>query len=372
MRINTNVSAMNAFRNLGNTENAVSKSMQKLSSGFRINRASDDAAGLAIANRLHADLRSLQQASRNAEQANSMLQVMEGGTQQVQKILERMKELATQSNSGTVDDTVGRVALNTEFTTLISEMDRIVNTTTFNGQALLAGGFGSSVDSNIANSTVLGTGTGVSNVHLSGAQAGTYALDGSVAGKLKITLGTVSQTVDITAGRGSVNFSTFGITLDTTADFSAGAGSTANGKNIVVTSTTSGAFMVSSSGAYSGDDQIKINAIDIDSTSLSVNTEKIDSMTNAQTALGKIDAALKNVNGKLADLGAAQNRIDYATQNVKTSIENISAAESTIRDVDMAEEMTTFSKNQILQQAGTAMLAQANQLGQGVLQLLRG
>ena len=369
MRINTNVSALNSQRILGNTGAAVAKNIAKLSSGFRINRAADDAAGLGIANKLRADTRSLKQAARNAEQATSMLQVMEGATSQISGILERMKELATQANSATsgADNGASKTQLNAEFVALRNELDRIVNTTTFNGQVLLAGGFGASV----SGGTWDDGDTGIQDVQLNGTAASTYTIDGTVANALTLTDSSgVAQTVSIVAGKGSVSFSKFGITLETNDDFTAGAGSSSDGDTIIVTGTASGSFMVSSSGAYAGNDLVSVNAVDVDATTLGINADTLLTASAAQTTLGHLDTAISTLNTAVGTIGAAQNRIEYATQNVKTSIENIAAAESTIRDADMAAEMTEFSKNQILQQAGVSMLAQANSAAQAVLKLL--
>ncbi len=372
MRINTNVSALNTQRILGQTDKIVARQIGRLSSGLRINKASDDAAGLGIANKLHADIRSLQQASRNAEQANSMLQVMEGATTQMTSILQRMKELATQSNSASsgADGGASKTQLNAEFTSLKNELDRIVSTTTFNGQTLLAGGFGAAVDTDAANSTVLAASTTVYGASINGTAAGTYAVDNSVAGEITVSKGTASQTIAVGSdGAQSVEFSTFGITLDLTADYTA-AGNAADG-DLVVSATASGDFMVSSSGQYSGDDLVSVTAIDVDSTTLGINGDDISTTAGARTALTNLDTAIETLNTAVGTIGASQNRIDYALQNVQATIENTAAAESTIRDADMAQEMTELSRAQILQQAGTAMLAQANQAPQAVLQLLR-
>lgn len=370
MIINTNVAALTAQRNLSMTESSLQSSMAKLSSGFRINSASDDAAGLAISNKLNATVQSLTQASRNADQASSVMQIMQGGASQIESILQRMKELATQSNSDTVDSSA-RTQLNNEFSSLKSEIDRITGTTQFNGNNLLDGTFGASVDTNTANSTVLAAGTHVYGADLNGTAAGTYAVDNSVAGKITVSKGTTSQTIAVGSnGAQSVDFSTFGITLKLTADYTA-AGTTASG-NLVVAGTTAGNFMVSSSGNYSGSDLLSMNAVDLTTAAsgLNVTGSAIDTAANAQAALTSIDSALNTVNTKLGTIGALQNRIDFANQNTKSLILNTQAAVSTIKDVDMASEMTNFSKNQILQQAGTAILAQANHTAQSVLKLL--
>ena len=374
MRINTNVSANEAYRNLGKVQNDVSSSMSKLSSGFRINKAGDDAAGLGIANKLRADTRALSQAAKNAEQANSLLSVAEGGLQTVGKILERMKELATQSASDNTDAD-GRTAIQKEFSALRTEIDKIVSTTKFQGKTLLDGGFGNSVDSNAANSTALAAGTGVFGATISGTAAGNYTITQTANGSMTLSDGTTTETMTgLAAGRQDVTFASFGITLELDANFDETlATGSADGTIIQVDAgVEGGSFMVRSSGAYTGDDNVDLDAIDVGGTALGISASSLATRDASRTALTAIDGAISVVNTALGDVGAAQNRISYSLENVKAQISNFSAAESVIRDVDMAEEMTKFSKNQILSQAGTAMLAQANQSAQGVLQLLRG
>jgi flagellin len=373
MRIQTNVSAMNAHRNMGANQKNASVNIQRLSTGFRINQAKDDAAGLAIANKLRADVTALRQASRNASQATSMLQVADGAAQSIGSILERMKELATQANSANIGDQATK--LQAEFSELISEIDRITSTVQYQGTSLVNGGFGSSVDA--AASTVLTTATtGVSNVRLNGAAVGTYTLgEGANDGELTLTDGTVTQLVTgVAEGRGTVNFSQFGITLETNVDFSAlNTASTTDTLTIEVDATTAAAFQVSSSGQYSGDDQVNVNAIDLTSGTLNVAGLDIDDANGGDSAaaLAAIDGAIDDVNDALGTIGAAMNRIDFAQQNTEVLLENTKAAESAIRDADMAEEMMEFTKNNILTQAAQSMLAQANQQQQGILQLLR-
>jgi len=378
MRINTNIAALNAQRQLGITEGRVADSMAKLSSGFRINRAADDAAGLGIANKLRADIRSMTQASRNAEQANSLLQISEGSTSGIQTMLERIKELATQANSDTVDDS-GRQRINAEFQQLIGEIGRTVATTKFQGKTLLDGAFGNSVD---AGSTALAAGTGAYAVKLNGAAAGSYTITAGAsdpANKLTMTFGGVSQTVDVSGdGKQQVTFDKFGITLELDANFEASTGSAASsldGAAVTVTAGSGGgSFMIGSSGSYGTNDVLTLSAIDLTTGTSGLNLDGLDllSSANAQTVLGRVDTAIGTVNSALGTIGAFQNRIENARANLNTAIQNYSASESVIRDLDMAAEMTTFSKNQILAQAGTAMLAQANQSSQGILQLLRG
>jgi len=365
MRINTNVSALNAQRQLGVTNRALSQSVTRLSSGFRINRAADDAAGLGIANKLRGDIRSMTQAARNGEQANSLAQIAEGAVSGIATMLDRMKELATQANSDTVDEG-GRERLQAEFDALRSEIGRTAATTQFGSTKLINGGFGSKVD---AATTATGV-TGVHAVKTSGAAAGTYALTSGTAGSLTMTMGGVSQTISNVADGQTLNFSTFGITIDTSEGYVADS---LAGTNVVI-AAGSGSFQVGSSGSYGVNDLLSFTAIDMQTNAGALNLDGLDltSAANAQTALSRIDDAVKSVNSALGSIGAFQNRIENAMANLNTAIENLSASESVIRDLDMAAEMTKFSKNQILAQAGTAMLAQANASSQNVLQLLRG
>jgi flagellin len=277
MKIQTNTAANTALRFASANAQATERSIQRLSSGFRINRAGDDAAGLAIANGMRADVRGLQQAQRNTSQAMSMLQTMDGGAQTISTILDRMKELATQANSSNAGGDA-KANLDAEFQALVSEIDRIVGSTTYQGQKLL---------------------------------------DGST---------------------------TFN-------------------------------FQVSASESGAGDDMIEIDTtanVVLGSTDLAVDGQDLTTAAGAATALAAVDAAVKLVGTALGDIGAAQSRMDFAATNVATMLENTQAAESTVRDANMAEEMTRFTKNNILQQAAQSMLAQANQGQQGILQLLRG
>lgn len=379
MRINTNVSALNAYRNLTETNSAVSSSMQKLSSGFRINRAADDAAGLGIANRLRADTRAMSQASKNADQANSVLQIAEGATSTIQKMLERMKELATQAGSDSVD-VAGRTRINEEFAQLKEEITRTVDTTKFQGGHLLktitaVAGVAASTHSNQAftlatgtanastitgNGTYSGTGTTMTVRRNAGGTGWEVSEDGTNFSAVLDGATVSGITLDITDGATVATAgSTF--TLDVTAAVTA-----------VEASGGPRSFLVGSSEQYTTNDLLTVDAMDLTLATLGLTSSVVDTAANARTALTAIDTAMGTVATTLGDIGATQNRIEFAQSNLKTSIQNFTAAESVIRDVDMAEEMTKFSKNNILAQAGTAMLAQANQSAQGVLQLLRG
>jgi flagellin len=384
MRINTNVSALQAGGNLANTQQMAADSMAKLSSGFRINKAADDAAGLGIANKLRADTRSLVQASRNAEQANSLLGVAEGSANTIQSILERMKELATQAGSDSVDAS-GRTKIMAEYTQLRDEIQRTTGTTQFNGVKLLDGTFSNSVDQ---TSTAITGSTFLSGVSISGTAAGTYKIVSVAASKsfaLQDAAGKVIQTVTTAAyGAQNLTFDKFGVSISLNGSYGA-TSAFVSGTNsaITVTQGSGGTFLIGSSGNYTTSgglgDNITISNTDLTTDTLGLTsgggtTNIVDlstSSSSARTALAVIDSAIARVATALGDIGAAQNRVTYGLDNAKTAITNYTAAESVIRDVDMADEMTKFSKNNILAQAGTAMLAQANQAGQSVLKLLQ-
>jgi flagellin len=257
MRINTNVGALTASRNLFVNKMQTDSSMRKLSSGLRISRAADDAAGMSISNKLRIQSRSLTQAATNAEQVNAMVQIAEGAASTIERIIERQKELIVQrdstGNNSSVTDT-----LQTEIETLSSEVERIIDSTNFQGASVF---------------------TSLSFQVSDGATGGTVSVDASLAASSVTLAGTASVT--------------------------------------------------------------------------------------------DVDDALDAINSVLAGIGAGQNRLDYTVQNLKSSVVNVKAAESTIRDVDMAEEMANYTKNNILTQAAQAMLSQANQSSQSVLSLLR-
>ena len=385
MRINTNISALNAYRNLTETNKSVGSSMEKLSSGFRINRAADDAAGLGIANRLRADTRALSQAAKNAEQANSVLQIAEGGASTIQKMLERMKELATQAGSDSVD-TAGRARIQAEFTELQAEITRTVDTTKFQGGHLLktvAASAGSAAVNASGDVSAVASATGVDSASIS--NTATASGDFRVYGDgtdlvLEQDVGGVWTERGRAGNSGTISYQ--GISIVGEADVS-GAPVVGSAVTFSVTAYTpavpaseaSGgtrSFLVGSSEQYDGADTLDISGFDLTLATLGIDGDSLATLDGARTALDNIDDAMASVATTLGNIGAAQNRIEYAVSNLKTSIQNFTAAESAIRDVDMAEEMTKFSKNSILAQAGTAMLAQANQSAQGVLQLLRG
>jgi flagellin len=368
MKIQTNTAANFALRNISSNSMNAERSIQRLSSGFRINRAGDDAAGLALANKLRADGKALGQAQKNTAQGAAMLQVMDGATQTISTIVDRMKELATQANSANVGNQADKLDL--EFQALVDEIGRITATTKYQGTSLINGDFGTKVDTDVANSTLLASGTGVSDVKLNGAAAGTYTFTDN-AGDITVDNGAgVTQTISGAAAGASLNFDKVGVSVKLGYGYAAGD---AAGDMVVVAGSSSAAFQVSSSGSYGGDDQISIDAVNLTTGSDGLDLTGLDLSTaaGAQTALGKLDTAMEKISTALGKIGSAQSRFDFAASNVATTLQNTQAAESTIRDADMAMEMSQFTKSNILSQAAQAMLSQANQGSQGILQLLR-
>jgi flagellin len=368
MRINTNVAAMNALNNLNNTSDAANSEIAKLSSGYRLNRAGDDAAGMSIANTLRSTGRGLQQAQQNASQASSVLQIADGATSTISSVLDRMKQLATESASANVTDT-DRAKINSEFTSLKSEVDRIVGSTVYQGSKLLDGSFGVS-DSGTGTANAV---AGFSGLSVAGAAVNkTYTLAKVDATHMSLSDGSVTQSIAVgTTGTNTLTFDKLGVSFSFTGDPTSGL----DGKTIVTANTTSADFRVGSGASSDSDNLISVSLGDLRATSatgLNLAAVSVDTAANATAALASIDAAVGKVNTVIGTVGAAENRFTYASQNVASLYQNVSAAESVIRDADMAQEYTTYSKLQILQQAGTAMLAQANSSAQSVLSILKG
>jgi flagellin len=366
--IQTNLAANQANFNLSNTSMNLNKSIAQLSSGFRINRSGDDAAGLAIANKLRAESRSLQQASRNAAQGTSMLQIADGAVNTVSSILDRMKELASASNSASIGGQ--RSKLDAEFQSLKAEIGRISATTQYQGQNLVDGTLGLSVTGGTA---AVGS-NHVSSISISGAKAATYTFT-HAAGVATLSTGAgaggVSQVLAIPAGvAGTYNFDKLGVSIGVNSSVTA---TDLNGLTVIVGGTASADFMVSSSGQYGSNDLVSLSAVNLGTGASGLNIASLDVLnsTNAQAALTALDSAIDSVNTSIGTIGAAQSRMEFASTNVASITQNVIAAESTIRDADMAAVSTQFSKYQILQQAGTAMLAQANSSSQSVLKLLQ-
>ncbi len=367
LSINQNIAAVNSYRNLSNTQNDLSKSLEKLSSGFRINRAADDAAGLAISEGLRSQVGGLKVAARNAQDGISVVQTAEGALTEVHSILQRLRDLGVQAANDS-NNADARTNITTEATQLTEELGRIAQSTNFNGTKLLNGAgtlnfqVGADGDANSAIAVDLST-ANVSTVQTNLAN-GLYARTGSVAaatvtGNLSVSQGSVAVTVAMGAAG---TYATTGDVVDKlnsdsgfSANFSAGLNTA--GDMVVTSKFSNAAVTVAGTGYTAGAGAA--GALDF------------SSHTTAQAAVNTIDLQIKSISTARANLGAMQNRFEHTVKNINVAVENLSASESRIRDTDMASEMVSFTRAQILSQAGTAMLAQANQIPQGVLSLLR-
>lgn len=372
LRIQNNIAAMNAHRQLTITDSALAKSQERLSSGYRINRAADDAAGLSISQSFRADIASYKVASRNTSEANSLLQVAEGAVDQIGNMLTRLKELATQAASANAGSNLDKI--NAEGNKLLDEIDRIAQSTEYAGTKLLNGTFGVTVSSGTFTAGVGFAGvTGLQSKITYNVATVTTATAGKYNITISATLGTdgprISQTLYAVTAPSSgqtkeMKFDALGLTLTVNDKFK----ETADG-TIVAHTATASVFQVGAKNT--NDDRIGILLNSVTTSSLGLSTGKLGTPTDAQTFIATVDAAINKLNTVRGDIGAAQNRLSYAGANLATIIENVQAAESVIRDVDMADEMTSFTKNQILLQAGTAMLAQANMAPQQILSLFK-
>lgn len=376
MRINNNIMALNTHRQYSVNNSNTAKSTEKLSSGYRINRAGDDAAGLAISEKMRAQIRGLDMASKNSEDAISLVQTAEGALTETHSILQRMRELATQSASDTNDDLVDRAALDAEFQQLKSEIDDIAQKTAFNGKKLLDGSFGSTATVDTSDPANIQVGQlGVASIHFEGFSAGTgqsisFAVNGTDPTAYDITFDGTQVTVAGSNSDGAKTITAdFGGGRKVTIELSAAAAEDDLGTLALVFDVTGSSAQIQT-GANQGDNlSISINSMT--SSALSLTASAIGSQADAATAITSVNTAINTVSTQRAQLGATQNRLEHKINNLDTSSENLQAAESRIRDLDMAKEMTTFTKNNILVQAATAMLAQANQAPQNVLSLLR-
>ena len=491
MRIQHNIAALNSYRNLTGNNNAVSKNLEKLSSGYRINRAGDDAAGLAISEKMRAQITGLNTAQKNAQDGVSLVQTAEGALTEVHSMLNRMVELADQSANGTYDNPVDRANLQKEIASLKDEIDRIADSTNFNGINLLDGSL-STTKLDLAAGTLGGKATTVKEIPATGTTSGIAGHDKAAAGEHTLTVeyadengtlhkvdvkykidtadtkdkaidailkavsqnDTLSSVFNITKDADSVNFeskvtgskgakvvnvSTTDVTSQMDADraidgenakvqtqgagatIAAGDTITLNGKtyefvkdasteptkkgatavvvganndatlgnlnkalesagikaeydtnDIIFSATKNGAGLTLQIGDTSADfNQMTVSVSDMHTAALGIADIDISTQAGAKTAVGKIKSAINSVSSTRGDLGAIQNRLEHTINNLSVTSENMTAAESRIRDVDMANEMMAYTKNNILVQSSQAMLAQANQLPQGVLQLLQ-
>jgi flagellin-like hook-associated protein FlgL len=424
MSVNTNIAAMNAYRNLSTTNDAMSKSLERLSSGYRINKASDDAAGLAISEGLRSQIGGMTQAVRNTQDGTSVVQTAEGALNETTSILQRMRDLSVQaSSSGSLNDDA-KSSIQKEMSQLKSELTRISDTTTFNGTKLLDGSYrgtfqvganaGETISVNIGRAAsaagldvdgVDATAEGIYKAATGSAAAGkvTTTNAGAANAELVITAATgekdfTGSSYDISAFKnltGQISFG--GRTFDLgSVDYSDADGDgdsttvpdatdalaalNAAAKEALGLTDTADVFTASTSAltfqvnepvtGYTDAAGAALGGANATAAQVAAATPTFSGATGASDAIKKIDAAIKQVSAQRADLGAIQNRFEHTVNNLNVAIENTTASESRIRDTDMASEMTKFTRAQVLTQAGTSMLAQANQSTQSILKLL--
>ena len=393
MRINQNIMANNAYRNLSTTNMSLGKSLEKLSSGFRINRAADDAAGLVVSQNLRAQTSGLRQATRNAQDGISVVQTAEGALNEVHTMLNRMRDLSVQAANSGANDSASRSAAQSEANELRAEITRISASTSFGGTKLLDGTYGVANAKAVAGGPAVATadvldftftvgsaaGTGLTSVTIAdmailapgGANNATNAktvqdtLNAALKAAGSVHAGNASAKADATSGFITIEVSglknTESITMGATGQTAIG------GLTITAAAGTGGQFQIGANAT--SNDTLGIAIASVSANALGL--DGIDLTTNTTSAISAIDAAIAKVSTQRGELGAKQNRFESMINNLQVTTENLVASESRIRDTDMASEMTNFTKNQILSQAGTAMLAQANQVPQSILSLLR-
>ena len=416
MRIQHNIMAMNAYRNYNNNSSALSKNLEKLSSGYKINRAGDDAAGLAISEKMRAQITGLEAASKNVKDGVSLVKTAEGALQEVHDMLNRMDYLATQSANGTYDNEVDRLNLQKEVNALRSEIDRIADSSNFNGKKLLDGSMDGTTTTTFKGAKAANTAAtdlaisgdrqveiGGKKVNLTFKFAAPAANNGGTDTKAAIDdKGAVTITLEKGAANDAVysaskiqeliaNAELTGITDKLSADEKASLEQalkevSVSGKDITI--ATGDTAIADATGTVDatktgekltlqiGDtadrfNKMKVNVGDMHAKALGIDTLTIADPEGAAKAIQSIKDAINTVSATRGDLGAIQNRLEHTSNNLSVMTENIQDAESTIRDTDVADEMMAYTKNNILVQSAQAMLAQANQVPQGVLQLLQ-
>ncbi|MGD9536942.1 MAG: flagellin [Alphaproteobacteria bacterium] len=384
LNIISNYAANVAHRNLTATDMRTTDSLAKLSSGSRVVTAKDDAASLAIGKGLQAQVESLKQAQVNAGQASSMLQIADGALATISDITIRMRTLAIQASSGQLGSTE-RTFLNNEFTALRSEIDRIAQDTEFNGTTLLSG------------STTFSAGTIGTNIEAADGfeqfvfgnnPGGTYLSAGDTvqldyaANVLTVTNQTTgsSQTATVSAAPSAgsfleVNFSDFGLTVELNSLFN-DAGTVSANNTFIVGGAASNSlqltFRVGTGTGTTDEITIDVTSARVSALDAGLSTASLTTVANAETAIGSLDTAIETVNTLRANIGTSQNRVAFAAANLASTVENSEAARSNLLDLDVAREMSYFTSQQVLLQAGVSMLAQANQMPQNLLALLRG
>ena len=410
MRIQHNIMAMNAYRNYANNTSALSKNLEKLSSGYKINRAGDDAAGLAISEKMRAQITGLDKAQDNAKDGISLVQTAEGALTEVHDMLNRMYELAEQSANGTFEDGTDRKQLQKEVNQLKSEINRIADSANFNGIKLLDGSMSANattkltstatnskagVDLNIVADSVydatgkrteldfgLSVTTKASSVGVSVSEDGTVLItvqgkdkDGITAEEIQAMLAdakatSTSVSEDMMDAVRNATITGTGISAPTSAA-QGNQWTDVNTMNSTVTANKGESLVLQIGDTSDSFNQLRVGIKDCHVDALGLTDMKIGDQDSAAKALDMIKSAINYVSDVRGTLGATQNRLDHTINNLSVMQENIQDAESTIRDTDVADEMMAYTKNNILIQSAQAMLAQANQVPQGVLQLLQ-
>ncbi|MET0016371.1 flagellin [Oscillibacter sp.] len=398
MRVQHNIMAMNAYRNYTGNTSALSKNLEKLSSGYKINRAGDDAAGLAISEKMRAQISGLKQASSNAKSGINLVGTAEGSLTEVHDMLNRMVTLADQSANGTYDNETDRANLQKEVSQLKSEVNRIADSSNFNGIKLLDGTMGGrqvTTSGEAANAVksiqVIGGGNGSPQSAIS------FSAASDASGKVTLTDSTAVAGVtwkavgtDTVAGKdgGTVTFQAVvdrtnttalakdldfydGMSISVTLDSAKADGTYATDAATLSGITGSNGLTLQIGDTTNSYNQLTVSVGDMHTAALGIGDIDISTQSGAQGAVDKVKAAINSVSSTRGNLGALQNRLDHTINNLGVMTENIQDAESTVRDTDVAEEMMDYTKNNILVQSAQAMLAQANQAPQGVLQLLQ-
>ncbi len=382
LRVNNNISAITARRALGVNGRALATRIERLSTGLRINSGADDAAGLVISERMRSEIGGLTQGVRNAEHATNLSQVAEGALNEVSTMLIRMRELAVQAASSTIND-INRNNLQAEFTQLITEIDRVALTTSYNDTVLLMG-FGNTVSETISTAITASATTGVAGVTISGATSGHYTfLDaGLTDNQITVGNGVATQTIDIgsildndadggvvaTGTTAVANFDRLGLVLNLDDRYRDGD---LDGLSIHVEQGTGGSFQVGPDNKMTDRIEFGLNDMRASGPELNLNITSIATQVSARATIPILDLAIDRVTSERAEIGAVQNRLAFTVASANNAIENIQASESSIRDADVAEEVSEFTRAQILTQAATAVLAQANALPQSALSLLQ-
>ena len=403
MVVRTNTMAMNANRQLGVNNSTLAKSLEKLSSGYRINRAGDDASGLAISEKMKAQIKGLEQASANSQDGISLVQTAEGATTEIHNMLNRMVELATKSANGTIQDNVDREAIQAEVDALNGEITRIAQSTNFNGINLLDGSLGvaSSVGAKYGTTNLTFTtnskidSDALGATHTIGITTSAAAASATISNAGVVTINlkagesySASEITQLVRDRALANANDSGVatTPALKAMYEAWTSFTAKSDGMInavgTTASDPAAAAIANTSAKGGltlqvgdtadaFNKVTVSVDNLSAAGLGINGLKVNTEANSASSIKTIKDAINKVSTNRANLGALQNRLEYTINNLDTTTENMSAANSRIRDTDMAKEMTNYTKMNILTQAAQAMLAQANQQPQQILQLLQ-